>query len=439
MNIIWARFLVSLVLLALIGVIVGLFAGLTAALVFGLGMLLAQSFFGTFHTQRLWRLLDAPVYGEVPSAPGIWGEIYYRLHKLAKQWHAQVRQVEQQHSRFIQAIQASPNGVAMLDDHDQIEWCNAITEAHFGIDAKRDLRQHITNLVRHPDFVRYLNSQHYDEMLVMRGMGGARQNVVAVQVFPYGENRKLLLTQDITELERTDSMRRDFVANVSHELKTPLTVLSGFLETMRELPLGEDERTRYLELMEQQASRMRHIVTDLLVLAKLEGESKPAADGVIDMRSLFDHLQDDAETLSGGHHQITFSIDDTLAVAGAQTKIFSEFANLVTNAIRYTPEGGRIAVSWQREGGEGVFSVTDSGLGIPAAELPRLTERFYRVDRSRSRDTGGTGLGLAIVKHVLQRHDAHLAIQSEEGRGSTFSAHFPAMRTVTSKPATSEA
>lgn len=233
MNIIWARFLVSLVLLALIGVIVGLFAGLTAALVFGLGMLLAQSFFGTFHTQRLWRLLDAPVYGEVPSAPGIWGEIYYRLHKLAKQWHAQVRQVEQQHSSFIQAIQASPNGVAMLDDHDQIEWCNAITEAHFGIDAKRDLRQHITNLVRHPDFVRYLNSQHYDEMLVMRGMGGARQNVVAVQVFPYGENRKLLLTQDITELERTDSMRRDFVANVSHELKTPLTVLSGFLETMR--------------------------------------------------------------------------------------------------------------------------------------------------------------------------------------------------------------
>ncbi len=375
----------------------------------------------------------------MPSAPGIWGEIYYRLHKLAKQWHAQVRQVEQQHSRFIQAIQASPNGVAMLDDHDQIEWCNAIAEVHFGLDAKRDLRQHITNLVRHPDFVRYLNAQHYDETLLMRGMGDSRQNVLAVQVFPYGENRKLLLTQDITELERTDAMRRDFVANVSHELKTPLTVLSGFLETMRELPLNEEDRARYLDMMEQQASRMRHIVTDLLVLAKLEGESKPPVDHAIDMRAVFDHLKEDAQTLSSGHHDIAFSIDETLGVTGAQTELFSAFANLVTNAIRYTPDGGKIVVSWRREGAQGVFSVTDSGFGIPAADLPRLTERFYRVDRSRSRDTGGTGLGLAIVKHVLQRHDAHLYVQSEEGRGSTFTARFPGSRIIAIRPAAYEA
>ncbi|AIO47634.1 MULTISPECIES: phosphate regulon sensor histidine kinase PhoR [Burkholderia] len=439
MNIIWARFLVSLVLLVLIGVLVGVFAGPTAGLVFVVVMLVAQGFFSTFHTQRLWRLLDAPVYGEVPSAPGIWGEIYYRLHKLAKQWHAQVRQVEQQHSRFIQAIQASPNGVAMLDDHDQIEWCNAIAEVHFGLDAKRDLRQHITNLVRHPDFVRYLNAQHYDETLLMRGMGDSRQNVLAVQVFPYGENRKLLLTQDITELERTDAMRRDFVANVSHELKTPLTVLSGFLETMRELPLNEEDRARYLDMMEQQASRMRHIVTDLLVLAKLEGESKPPVDHAIDMRAVFDHLKEDAQTLSSGHHDIAFSIDETLGVTGAQTELFSAFANLVTNAIRYTPDGGKIVVSWRREGAQGVFSVTDSGFGIPAADLPRLTERFYRVDRSRSRDTGGTGLGLAIVKHVLQRHDAHLYVQSEEGRGSTFTARFPGSRIIAIRPAAYEA
>ncbi|HEP6428634.1 phosphate regulon sensor histidine kinase PhoR [Burkholderia cenocepacia] len=439
MNIIWARFLVSLVLLVLIGVLVGVFAGPTAGLVFVVVMLVAQGFFSTFHTQRLWRLLDAPVYGEVPSAPGIWGEIYYRLHKLAKQWHAQVRQVEQQHSRFIQAIQASPNGVAMLDDHDQIEWCNAIAEVHFGLDAKRDLRQHITNLVRHPDFVRYLNAQHYDETLLMRGMGDSRQNVLAVQVFPYGENRKLLLTQDITELERTDAMRRDFVANVSHELKTPLTVLSGFLETMRELPLNEEDRARYLDMMEQQASRMRHIVTDLLVLAKLEGESKPPVDHAIDMRAVFDHLKEDAQTLSSGHHDIAFSIDETLGVTGAQTELFSAFANLVTNAIRYTPDGGKIVVSWRREGAQGVFSVTDSGFGIPAADLPRLTERFYRVDRSRSRDTGGTGLGLAIVKHVLQRHDAHLYVQSEEGRGSTFTARFPGSRIIEIRPAAYEA
>ena len=245
MNIIWARSIVSIVLLAVLCVLLGVFVNVKAALIVAILVLLAQSLFRTFHKQRLWRLLDAPVYGEVPSAPGIWGEIYYRLHKLAKRWHAQVRQVEQQHSRFIQAIQASPNGVAMLDDHDQIEWCNAISEMHFGLDAKRDLRQHITHLVRHPDFVRYLNSHHYEEMLIMRGMGEKRQNVLSVQVFPYGENRKLVLSQDITELERTDAMRRDFVANVSHELKTPLTVLSGFLETMRELPLDRN-RTRPL-------------------------------------------------------------------------------------------------------------------------------------------------------------------------------------------------
>jgi two-component system phosphate regulon sensor histidine kinase PhoR len=435
MNTIWARSIVSLLLLALVCAAIAAVLSARTALIVAVVALLAQIFFATYHTERLWRLLDAPVYGEVPSAPGVWGEIYYRLHKLAKRWHAQVRQVEQQHSRFIQAIQASPNGVAMLDDHDQIEWCNAIAEQHFGLDAKRDLRQHITHLVRHPDFVRYLNSHHYDQMLIMRGMGEKRQNVLSVQAFPYGENRKLVLSADITELERTDAMRRDFVANVSHELKTPLTVLSGFLETMREIPLPQPDRERYLELMDQQASRMRNIVDDLLVLAKLEGDAKPPSDQAIDMRAVLAHLREDATTLSGGRHRISFSIDDGLTVTGMETEIVSALGNLVTNAIRYTPEGGSIDVAWQQTGKEAVFSVTDTGFGIPKADIPRLTERFYRVDRSRSRDTGGTGLGLAIVKHVLQRHDATLEVESEEGKGSTFSVRFPAQRTMRRQPA----
>ncbi|CAN7274724.1 phosphate regulon sensor histidine kinase PhoR [Trinickia sp. LjRoot230] len=430
MNIIWARWVVAFALLAIASVGIGAVAGVKAAMAFALIALVAQGLFSTYHTERLWRLLDAPVYGQVPSAPGVWGEIYYRLHKLAKRWHAQVRQVEQQHSRFIQAIQASPNGVAMLDDHDQIEWCNAIAEEHFGLDAKRDLRQHITHLVRHPAFVRYLNSHQYDEMLIMRGMGEKRQNVLSVQVFPYGENRKLVLSADITELERTDSMRRDFVANVSHELKTPLTVLSGFLETMRELPLGETERARYLDLMEQQASRMRNIVDDLLVLAKLEGDATPPSDQPIDMHAVLRQLRDDATTLSGGHHQITFDLDEGLTVTGVKTEIVSALGNLVTNAIHYTPEGGSITVQWRQFAGAAVFAVTDTGFGIPATDIPRLTERFYRVDRSRSRDTGGTGLGLAIVKHVLQRHDAVLEVKSEEGRGSTFTVRFAVQRTA---------
>lgn len=430
MNIIWARSIVSLLLLALVCAAIAALTNARVALSFAVVALIAQTLFSTYHTERLWRLLDAPVYGEVPSAPGVWGEIYYRLHKLAKRWHAQVRQVEQQHSRFIQAIQASPNGVAMLDDHDQIEWCNAIAEQHFGLDAKRDLRQHITHLVRHPDFVRYLNSHQYDEMLVMRGMGDKRQNVLSVQAFPFGENRKLVLSADITELERTDAMRRDFVANVSHELKTPLTVLSGFLETMRDIPLNDADRARYLELMDQQASRMRNIVDDLLVLAKLEGDAKPPSDRAIDMQAVIAHLREDAANLSAGRHRFAFAADEALTVSGVHTEILSALGNLVTNAIRYTPDGGSIDVVWKQVGNEAVFSVADTGLGIPAADIPRLTERFYRVDRSRSRDTGGTGLGLAIVKHVLQRHDATLEVKSEEGRGSTFSVRFPAQRTM---------
>ncbi|KAG0162341.1 hypothetical protein DFQ30_002279, partial [Apophysomyces sp. BC1015] len=380
---------------------------------------------------RLWRLLDAPpVYGEVPSAPGLWGEIYYRLHRLAKRWHAQVRQVEQQHSRFIQGIQASPNGVMMLDDRNRIEWCNAIGEQHFGLDVKRDLRQHVTHLVRQPDFVRYLNSQKYDEALTMRGMGVRRQRILSVQVFPYGDNRKLILTQDITELERTDAMRRDFVANVSHELNTPLTVLSGFLETMRDLPISALDRGRYLDIMAQQAARMQGIVNGLLVLANLEGDAKPPADQRIDMQAVLRHLRDEASGLSGGRHQITFEFDEGLNVAGAESEILSALGNLVSNAIRYTPDGGLIRVTWCAEHDGTVFSVADTGLGISAEHIPRLTERFYRVDRSRSRGTGGTGLGLAIVKHVLQRHDAYLRIASDEGRGSTFSVRFPPSRVM---------
>ncbi|MFM0051366.1 phosphate regulon sensor histidine kinase PhoR [Caballeronia grimmiae] len=433
MNIIWTRSIVSLVLLAALSAAIGAFAGVPVALGFAVLMLVVQTFFSTFHTQRLWRLLEAPVYGEVPSALGIWGEIYYRLHKLAKRWHAQVRQVEQQHSRFIQAIQASPNGVAMLDDHDQIEWCNAIAETHFGLDAKRDLRQHITHLVRQPDFIRYLNSHHYEQMLIMRGMGENRQRTISVQVFPYGEHRKLILTQDITELERTDSMRRDFVANVSHELKTPLTVLSGFLETLRDLPLDEADRRRYLDMMDQQATRMQNIVRDLLVLANLEGDIRPPSDDLLDMRAVLRHLENDANNLSGGRHRIAFHVDDAVTVAGAETEVVSALGNLVTNAVRYTPEGGAIDVTWQRENDRAIFIVRDSGPGIAAEHIPRLTERFYRIDRSRSRDTGGTGLGLAIVKHVLQRHHAELDVKSEVGRGSTFIVRFPASRTALRK------
>ena len=217
-----------------------------------------------WHASKLTVLLLSPSYGEVPVAMGIWGEIYYRLHKLVKGWRDQVLEVEQQHQRFIQAIQASPNGVVMLNEDDQIEWCNAIAEKHFGLNARRDAMQRITHILRKPAFVQYIIRQNYREPVKLTGMGDFEQFSLEVQIFPYGDKQKLVLSQDISQIEKTDAMRRDFVANVSHELKTPLTVLAGFLETVTELDLNQEERDRYLEMMSVQTGRMKTLVEDLL-------------------------------------------------------------------------------------------------------------------------------------------------------------------------------
>ncbi|PLP98854.1 phosphate regulon sensor histidine kinase PhoR [Cupriavidus pauculus] len=428
MNVIWARS--AAILAGLVLIAAGLYA--VAGAVSGLLFLSASLFlllgYYLFQINRLWRVLDAPAYGEIPSALGLWGEVYYRLHRLVKRWRTQVLQVEQQHTRFIQAIQASPYGVLMLDDADQIEWCNGVAEQHFGLNARRDVRQRITHLIRRPEFVHYLTRERYDEPLVMRDMGEHKRGITSVQILPYGENRKLVLTQDITKVESTEAMRRDFVANVSHELKTPLTVLTGFLETVRDLPVSEEDRKRYIDMMLVQSMRMQHIVEDLLALAKLESDAQPPSHDRVNVAALAAHLVHDAEALSQGRHDIETEIDTAVVLRGAEGELLSALGNLVSNAVRYTPDGGRIAIRMTFTDGHSVFSVNDTGLGIAPEHIPRLTERFYRVDRSRSRDTGGTGLGLAIVKHVLSRHHADLRVTSEVGRGSTFRIVFPVDR-----------
>lgn len=428
MNVIWARSVAILVGLAVVAAGLYVWTGAVAGLLFLCISLLGLLGYYLFQINRLWRVLDAPAYGEIPSALGLWGEVYYRLHRLVKRWRTQVLQVEQQHTRFIQAIQASPYGVLMLDDVDQIEWCNGVAEQHFGLNARRDVRQRITHLIRRPEFVHYLTRERYDEPLVMRDMGEHKRNITSVQILPYGENRKLVLTQDITKVENTEAMRRDFVANVSHELKTPLTVLTGFLETVRDLPVSEEDRKRYIDMMLVQSMRMQHIVEDLLALAKLESDAQPPSHDRVNVGGLAAHLVHDAEALSQGRHEIESEIDTAVVLRGAEGELLSALGNLVSNAVRYTPDGGRIAIRMTFTDGHSVFSVSDTGLGIAPEHIPRLTERFYRVDRSRSRDTGGTGLGLAIVKHVLSRHHADLRVTSEVGRGSTFRIVFPADR-----------
>jgi two-component system phosphate regulon sensor histidine kinase PhoR len=381
-----------------------------------------------WHASKLTVLLLSPSYGEVPVAMGIWGEIYYRLHKLVKGWRDQVLEVEQQHQRFIQAIQASPNGVVMLNEEDQIEWCNAIAEKHFGLNARRDAMQRITHILRKPAFVQYIIRQNYREPVKLTGMGDFEQFSLEVQIFPYGDKQKLVLSQDISQIEKTDAMRRDFVANVSHELKTPLTVLAGFLETVSELDLNEEERDRYLEMMSVQTGRMKTLVEDLLTLAKLEGNPEPPVSQVVNMPNMLARLKLDAEGLSQGKHQISFDQSSDKNILGDDLELYSAFSNLVSNAVRYTPEGGKVCVTWAQVGEEIELSVSDTGPGIAAEHIPRLTERFYRVDRSRSRETGGTGLGMAIVKHVINRHHGELKINSTVGVGSRFCLVFPKQR-----------
>lgn len=357
---------------------------------------------------------------------GIWNEIYALLDKRAKAWRQEILQSEVEYDRFIQAIQASPNGLIMLDEEDQIEWCNKVCKDHFRLDPFRDARQKVSFLIRHPDFVSYLHQGNFSMPLELDYMGQLGNLMLLVQIYPYGENRKLVLSQDITILKKNESMRQDFVANVSHELRTPLTVLNGFLETIKELNPDKQSRERFIEMMLMQSTRMLTLVEELLILTRLDNSPISEKTNVIVFKALIDRLLDDAKGLSKGRHQFKVHITSQKNILGSDSEIFSAFGNLINNAVRYTPEKGIITIEWiDMPNGGAHFIVQDTGIGIAKEHIPRITERFYRVDRSRSRDTGGTGLGLAIVKHVASRHDALLEIDSEYGFGSSFSIQFP--------------
>ena len=391
---------------------------------FGLALFAARD---ALRAGRLLRWLRGNQSETAPRDTGLWGELGYRIERSLRARDRDVQREADRLAQFLSAIEASPNGVILLDEQDQIQWCNQVAADHFGLDPRRDRDQRIGNLVRAPSFVAYLQAPPVLEPLVVAGPGG--QRTLSVLLRPYGEGQRLLLTQDITERERADSMRRDFVANVSHEIRTPLTVLAGFIETMSSLPLSEVERQRVLGLMGQQAERMQALVADLLTLAQLEGGPRPGMDSWHDASALLGLVLADALALSKGRHRISMDPGVVGELAGNRTELISAVGNLVNNAVRYTPDGGQIHLRFRaREGGGADIEVADTGVGIAREHLPRLTERFYRVDGSRSRETGGTGLGLAIVKHVAQRHGGELVIDSEPGKGSTFRLVMPPAR-----------
>jgi two-component system phosphate regulon sensor histidine kinase PhoR len=382
------------------------------------------------HLVRLIRWARAPLGTPVPPASGIWSWAFAALSRRSRTATEARQQLTENLERFLDAAQAMPDGVVILSRSNAIEWLNAAAERQFGLDAERDLGSPVTNMVRQPEFVAYLEAADFREPLAMRAVRG-EPRTYSVHLIAFGAGRKLVLSRDISHLERLETMRRDFVANVSHELKTPLTVVRGFVETVLDglHDMEPAEAEHYLTLAEEQAARMQRLVDDLLTLSELETGSPPPLDERVDVQSLIAELAAEAEALSAGRHVLRVDPGEPAALIGSAREIRSAFANLVSNAIRYTPDGGTVAMSWSAtpEGG-GEFAVADSGIGIEARHIPRLTERFYRVDRGRSRESGGTGLGLAIVKHVLSRHQAVLDIRSEPGKGSRFTARFPPKR-----------
>ena len=363
---------------------------------------------------------------ELPAGFGAWESVFIELRRARRREDKRRERVAETLNRFMEASSALPDGIIILDRADRIEWCNPSACMHFGLDLERDRTYLIANLVRQPVFTEYLVRADFREPLEMPDPSGTL--ALAVQFLPFQETRRIILSRDVTRFVRVEAMRRDFIANVSHELRTPLTVVGGFLEQLDEQPdVPEAQRLRIHALMRDQTRRMQRLVEDLLALSRLESEPKPSLDENISSQLLLAPLLDEARALSAGRHTIQTEIAP-LRLLGSSDELQSAFGNLLSNAVRYTPAGGRIEAVFQTHAEGAAFSVTDSGAGIAQEHLPRLTERFYRVDKSRSRESGGTGLGLAIVKHVLARHGGRLEIESVIGQGSTFRAILPAAR-----------
>src|SRR5512140_2287529 len=380
-----------------------------------------------YHLGQLRRLIRWLEQGDTPDPPrarGQWDRLHAALHRVRRESTRRETELVQSVTRWREAGRALPDGVVILEG-DRIAWCNDMARVHLDIDPAKDTGVPITHLVRIPEFVEYLERGDFEKPVPVRAGHGER--ALSIRVIPYGSDQRLVLSRDVTQFERVERMRSEFVANVSHELRTPLTVIAGFLETLRD-EADPKARERYVELMTQQSQRMQRLVEDLLTLSALESSPPPPMEEIVDMKALAARVQSDATALSAGRHRIEAQEPAPIDLIGSDKELASAFGNLVSNAVRYTPNGGVVRMRWEATPEGAQFVVEDTGIGIAAEHIPRLTERFYRVDRGRSRETGGTGLGLAIVKHTLMRHGATLHVDSTPGQGSRFSARFSGAR-----------
>lgn len=389
-----------------------------------------------YYLAALRNWVDHPKRVELPEPRGIWGEIYEKLLDLQRRNRKRKRRLAAMLARFQASAEALPDGAVVLEERGEIVWFNTAAQALLGLRGSQDLRQRVPNLLRHPDFAEYFARGEFERELEIPSPVN-EATMLSLRVVPYGDNQRLLMVRDVSELHRLERIRRDFVANASHELRTPLTVLRGYLEMMQpetQPGRGLAEWRAPLAEMHAQAARMEALVRDLLKLARLEGETAQGRPEVLDAPALIERALVEGRGLSRGQHRIEAQVEPELLLYGRETEAESIFTNLIANAVQYTPAGGHIQVRWRGEGDGALFSVADTGIGIAPDDIPRLTERFYRVDEGRSRASGGTGLGLSIVKHALERHDGRLEICSRPGAGSTFSCHFPPHRVLRNRP-----
>lgn len=412
-----------------LALLAGHYRGTDAALALVILGFLAAAILLARHMRQLVEWTRQAAGSMPPQVEGLWGSVFAELGDRFQRELIVRDKLSAELGRFQQAAQAMPEGLVYLADDDSIEWLNVMAEQHFDLDRRRDLRAPITNLVRQPEFVAYLQAGQYAEPLVIHSLR-RRERTLQVQIIRFAGSRHMVVSRDISQLERLENMRRDFVANVSHEMRTPLTVVGGFLETLIDGldDFSREEVLHFLKLASEQSNRMQRLIEDLLALSALETGAPAALEEAVDVPELMREVVRETELLSAGRHSVKLALQGGGALLGSRKELHSAFSNLASNAVRYTPAGGHIELGWRvdREGGE--YWVKDDGIGVDPEHIPRLTERFYRVDRGRSRETGGTGLGLAIVKHILTRHQGELAVSSEPGKGSRFAMRFPAAR-----------
>lgn len=395
-------------------------------------VVIAMALYIAWTSRQLIRLSDwlsARSGTPPPETRGIWGDFFDQLYHLMRKQQLAQDEINSVLVRGQQSVNALEDVVILIDPKGRMEYWNTSAEQLMGFRAPDDLNAPLTNLLRHPKFIEYLHQGDFREHLEIPAVADPSRTL-QIRITEFGEGDQLIMARDVTRIHRLEQMRKDFVANVSHELKTPLTVLKGYLETLLDtIPDEQGRLRRALSQMNGQTQRMEALVTDLLLLAKLEGTEREHSGEVVPLEGLVHRMRENALVLSAEkHHQISVEIPSNVALIGSSAELESAFGNLITNAVKYTPAEGQITIRWQDYGNSATLSVIDNGPGIEPQHLPRLTERFYRPDTSRVTQTGGTGLGLSIVKHVLIRHDARLEIESTVNKGSHFRCRFPQYR-----------